>query len=343
MKAFIFGITGQAGSYLAEEMLAHGYEVHGLVRRTSFPNTSRLENILNKITLHEGDVTDYTSVANIFSKVQPDEIYQLCAQSHVGVSFNQPAATFHINSSGHTNVLEAFKNVCPKAKLLFSATSELYGQSYSVNQNGEKYQDINTPFLPNSPYAIAKLAAFHMTRLYRDSYNLYCCSTIANNHESPRRGENFVTRKITKYIGKLVNSCGKFSDGYFLGSFHQDSLNNFPKLQLGNIEAARDWSHAKDIVRAYRMILNRETPKDYVIGSGISHTVRDFLVEAFSIIGLDWQNHVEISQSCFRPGEVPYLRSDSSEIRKDLKWDNQVDFKSLVLEMVNYDIGNAYE
>lgn len=336
-KALITGITGQAGSFLGELLLEKDYEVHGLIRRTSINNTERIDHIIPYISLHEGDIIDAASVSKIISDVRPDELYNLAAQSHVGSSFTQPSSTFMINTIGHINVLEAFKNFTPQGKLLFAATSELFGESKSSRPTlptiageprAEFYQDIHTPFLPNSPYAISKLASFHMTKSYRDAYNLWCCSTIANNHESTRRTNTFVTRKITKYIGELVKRCGQ----------DKDRLSSFRKLKLGNINSSRDFSHAKDIVNAYYMIMQQTNPKDYVIGSGITHTVKEFLEAAFKHVGLNWEDYVEIDPSNFRPNEVPYLRCDSSEIRKDLGWENTVSFEQLVKEMVDADI-----
>jgi GDPmannose 4,6-dehydratase len=316
-KALVTGITGQDGSYLAEHLLDQNYQVIGLHRRSSTVNTHRISHILHNphFLLEEYDLTDPSGTNRIVSKYQPDEIYNLGAQSHVGTSFKQPTTTFEIDAVGVINLLEAIRNFSPHTKFYQAGTSEMFGRNYTL-KNGEKYQDENTPMLPQSPYGVAKLAAYHMVEIYRSSYNIFACCGILFNHESPRRGENFVTRKITRYISDVVNN--KTSD----------------KLKLGNLNAYRDWGHAKDYVKAMYLMLQQNSPKDYVIATGQTYSVQQFLDISFKLMNLDPQKHVEIDPELFRPAEVDYLKGDPSLAMKDLGWKPDYSFDDLVKDMV---------
>lgn len=319
--ACITGITGQDGSYLAASLLSRGYEVIGLHRRSSTDNFYRVKDFIShpNFNLQEFDLTDASNVTQTLVKYNPDEFYNLAAQSHVGTSFNQPNTTLDVNTAGVINILEAIRHYCPETKLYQASTSEMFGSNFQV-KGSQKYQDENTSFSPQSPYAISKVASHSMIQLYRNSYNLYACSGILFNHESPRRGSNFVTRKITTYIGKLINK--KISD----------------KLKLGNIESYRDWGHAKDYVEAMRMMLNNSTPKDYVISTGETHSVKEFLQKAFDLVDLNYEDYIEIDPELYRPSEVDYLLGDSSRARKELGWIPQISFDNLIKEMVEADI-----
>lgn len=325
--ALIFGVTGQDGSYLSALLLEKGYDVVGVSRRSSVDTTSRIAHLLPKyegqFKLVEGDVSDFVSVYDLIFKTQPDEIYNLAAQSHVGTSFSQPGYTWKVDAEGPMNILESIRRASPASRFYQASTSEMFGSNlgtlHSVNGSlSLYYQDEDTPLSPNSPYAIAKVAAHHTVRLYRDAYKVHASSGILFNHESPVRGDQFVTRKITKYLGQLV-------------------VGETPKLKLGNIDASRDWGHAKDYVRAMWMMLQQDKPDDYVVATGKTHTVREFLTEAFSYRGLDWQKHVEIDQSLFRPSEVPYLLGNYHKAYTQLGWRPQIAFYDLVKEMVDAD------
>jgi GDPmannose 4,6-dehydratase len=316
-KALVTGITGQDGSYLAEHLLDQNYQVIGLHRRSSTVNTHRISHILHNpnFLLEEYDLTDPSGTNRIVSKYQPNEIYNLGAQSHVGTSFKQPTTTFEIDAVGVINLLEAIRNFSPNTKFYQAGTSEMFGRNYTL-KNGEKYQDENTPMLPQSPYGVAKLAAYHMVEIYRSSYDIFACCGILFNHESPRRGENFVTRKITRYISDVVNN--KTSE----------------KLKLGNLNAYRDWGHAKDYVKAMYLMLQQKSPKDYVIATGQTYSVQQFLDISFKLMNLDPQKHVEIDPELFRPAEVDYLKGDPSLAMKDLGWKPDYSFDDLVKDMV---------
>ena len=325
--AIITGTTGQDGSYLAELLLTKGYRVIGLYRRSSTNSFSRINNSIlsdDNLVLEEFDLTDPSDCSSIIETYQPDEVYNLAAQSHVATSFKQPTTTVEINTIGVLNLLEAIRARCPQSRFYQASTSEMFGSNYVEHTDLGKYQNEETPFVPQSPYAIAKLASHHMVRIYRDAYKLYACSGILFNHESPRRGENFVTRKITKYIGELVN---KHIDG------------NRQKLRLGNLDATRDWGHARDYVYGMYLMLQQNSPKDYVLATGESHTVREFLEIAFKHVNLNYQDYVIVDPEFYRPCEVPYLRGDASLAKKELGWINKVSFAELVYEMVHQDIG----
>ena len=349
--ALIMGITGQDASYLAELLLEKGYKVVGIKRRTSTNTLERVEHIKDKIEIIEGDITDAACMTGIINECQPDEIYNLAAQSHVGVSFSQPSNAFEINTIGVINILEAVRQFSPHSRIYQANTSETFGNNYREVLQGNnlvRTQDETTPFAPNSPYAVSKLASHHLCLLYRQAYGLYVSSTIMNNHESPRRGEQFVTRKITKWLGEfknwsddVVGILGFNKDNIVaVNSSHYNSL--FPKLRLGNLTAKRDWSHAKDIVYAMWLILQKDEAEDYILGSGETYSVEDFLTEAFKCINIDeWQNYVVIDPEFFRPNDVDHLCCSSDKSRARLGWTPQISFKQLVAEMVESDVNGS--
>ena len=322
--AVITGVTGQDGSYLAELLLSKGYGVVGLHRRSSTNSFERLQNIKDhpRLILEEFDITDPSDCFNIVIKHRPKEFYNLAAQSHVATSFKQPTTTFEIDTVGVINILEAIRRFSSTTKFYQASTSEMFGRNYSVDSDGNKYQNEETILLPQSPYAVAKLASHRMIQIYREAYNLFTCSGILFNHESPRRGENFVTRKITKYIAQLTN-----------GLISEDT-----KLKLGNINAIRDWGHAKDYVRAMHLMLSRDKAEDYVISTGKCYTVKDFLELAFSKINKDYNKYIEIDPDLYRPAEVDYLKGNSDKAQKELNWIPEISFESLVDDMVFSDI-----
>lgn len=321
--SIITGITGQDGSYLAENLLSKGYNVIGLYRRSSSNNFDRITSIKdnNRLILEEFDLTDPSDCTNIIIKHRPQEFYNLAAQSHVGTSFKQPTTTFEINTVGVINILEAIRRFSSTTRFYQASTSEMFGSNYII-KNNEKYQDENTPFLPQSPYAVSKLSSHRMIQIYREAYGLYTCAGILFNHESPRRGENFVTRKITSYLGKLVNKI----------------IPPSTKLKLGNLSAVRDWGHAIDYVEAMRLMLNADKPDDYVISSGSCYSVEQFLEKAFGTLGLNYQDYYETDPELYRPAEVDFLRGDSSKAQKRLLWKPSYNFDDLVKDMVYSDI-----
>ena len=365
MKAIIFGITGQDGSYLAELLLEKGYEVIGITRRVSVPTLIRVNHILPKIKIIEGDITDAFSVSNVIKEEEPDEIYNLAAQSHVGTSFKQPSLTWDVTAGGVLNILEAIRYSGRKDAIKFyqASSSEMFGKNYNLRESLVdmiKYQDEKTPFAPQSPYAIAKLAAHHLVRNYRDSYGIFACSGILFNHESERRGENFVTRKITKWIGEFVGWRDDNS-GIKSGTITEfkygidivfrstevytpkigDLANSptFPKLRLGNLDAKRDWGHAEDYVRGMWEMMQHETPNDYVVATGETHSVRDFLDIAFKHIGIDdWDDFVVIDPEFYRPAEVDYLLGIPAKAKRVLGWEPEISFQQLVERMVYHDV-----
>ena len=336
MKAIIFGITGQDGSHLADLLLEKGYQVVGVCRRSSTDNTCRIKHILQneKLQLVQGDITDAHSINNILKEhADVDEIYNLAAQSHVAVSFNQPALTWDITGKGCLNILESIvSNNLLGVRFYQASSSEMFGKNYDMKRADgdyddtlpmQKYQNEDTKFMPQSPYAIAKCAAHHLTRLFREGYGLHSSSGILFNHEGPRRGETFVTRKITKWIGEFVKS-------------ERDP--NFPKLRLGNLEAFRDWGFAGDYVEAMWMMLQQDSPEDYVICTGTTHTIREFLDVAFKHIGIDdWSEYVVQDPEFYRPAEVDYLRGDCSKAKEKLGWTPKHSFEDLVKLMVDHD------
>ena len=324
--AVILGVTGQDGSYLAELLLDKGYCVVGIARRVSTDNTSRIFHLLDNpdFELKSGDITDPFSLYNILSSYEPiTEIYNLAAQSHVGTSFDQPSLTWDVTAKGVLNVLEYLASTDSSAKLYQASSSEMFGDSFST-LDGEKFQDENTVFNPQSPYAIAKLAAHHSVSLYRNSYGIHASCGILFNHESERRGDNFVTRKITKWIGDNYESLGENS------------------LYLGNLYAERDWGHAEDYVYAMWLMLQQEEPDDYVICTGETYSVEDFLNEAFRCINIwDYNEYVSIDKELLRPSEVPYLRGKCSKAEEVLGWKPRTSFKQLVERMVEFDLGRS--
>lgn len=321
-KALITGITGQDGSYLAELLLEKGYEVHGIIRRSSSFNTGRIEHLYQdfhskdaKIFLHYGDLADSSALSRLLEKIQPDEIYNLAAQSHVRVSFDIPEYTADVVGLGTIRILDAIKETKINTRFYQASTSELYGKVVETPQT-EK-----TPFYPRSPYACAKLYSYWITVNYRESYDIYACNGILFNHESPRRGETFVTKKITHAIARILKK-------------EQD------KLYLGNLDAKRDWGYAKDYVEAMWLMLQQEKAEDYVIATGETHSVREFLDEAFGLVGLDWKKYVEIDATYYRPAEVDLLLGDSTKAREKLGWKPKTTFKELVKIMLEYDLNN---
>jgi GDPmannose 4,6-dehydratase len=353
MKAIITGITGQDGSYLADLLLEKNYEVIGVTRRTSSDNAQRIKHILNhpNLKLVEGDVTDMSSVLRILSdNADVDEIYNLAAQSHVGTSFKQPSLTWDVTAKGCLDILESL--ICfgmYKVKFYQASSSEMFGSSYSVSRDGIKYQDENTKFSPQSPYAIAKCAAHEAVRIYREAYNLHASCGILFNHEGPRRGDKFVTRKITKWIDgflsylhrnnlrekDLTASCIKSDCELIFASGVQES---FPKLRLGNLDAQRDWGHAKDYVEAMWLMTQQDRPDDYVICTGVSHSIRDFLDISFEYAGIhNWSHYVFIDPEFYRPAEVDYLRGDCSKAKKELNWTPKHDLPSLIKDMLQHE------
>ena len=335
-KALITGITGQDGSYLAEFLLEKGYEVHGLIRRSSTDNTERINHLLDgpkKATLHYGDMTDGSSLIRLLYRIEPTEVYNLAAQSYVKVSFDTPEFTTDVNAVGTVRLLESIREVNPGIKFYQASSSELFGKVQ------EKPQNENTPFYPRSPYAASKLYAYWITVNYREAYNLFACNGILFNHESPRRGKNFVTRKITTSIADIL--AGKLDC-----------------LYLGNLDAKRDWGFAGDYVKAMWLILQQDEPDDYVVATGETHTVREFCELAFRNAGIDlvWEGQgldekgvdkatgrvlVKVSSEFFRPTEVDLLLGDPSKVKKKLGWKPKTSFEELVAMMVKSDIRAA--
>jgi GDPmannose 4,6-dehydratase len=315
-RALITGITGQDGSYLAELLLTKDYDVHGLVRRTSTFNTGRIDHIRERIKLHYGDLVDSTSLRNVIHAVQPHEIYNLAAQSHVRVSFEMPDYTCDVNAAGVGRMLEALRVSAVNARFYQASTSELYGKVVEVPQN-EK-----TPFHPRSPYAAAKAYGYYLTQNYRESYGIFACNGILFNHESPRRGENFVTRKITRAVGRIVAGTQK-------------------KIALGNMDAKRDWGFAGDYVEGMWRMLQADKPDDFVLATGDPHSVKEFLELAFRRAGLEWSNYVEIDERHLRPAEVDLLHGDAAKARATFGWTPKVGFTELVEMMVDADIALA--
>ena len=319
MKAFITGITGQDGFYLSKLLLEKGYEVHGTVRRSSSINTSRIDDLISKyvndgkLFLHYSDLLDSTSLTNLINNIQPDEIYNLAAQSHVAVSFKNPLYTSQTSTVGPVALLEVVKNSDKKIKYYQASSSEMYGgiDTNTLNEDSK--------FIPKSPYAVGKVFAHEMTKVYRESYGMFAVNGILFNHESPHRGETFVTRKITRAVGRI--SCG---------------LQN--KLTLGNLSASRDWGFAGDYVVGMWLMMQHDVPDDWVLATGESHTVEDFLKLAFGKVNLNWEDFVTTDKKYERPNEVAYLLGDSSKAQKKLGWELKTSFSDLVEIMVESDI-----
>lgn len=317
-KALITGITGQDGSYLAELLLDKGYEVHGLVRRSSSFNTARIDHIFDRLKLHYGDLTDASSLGWILQGIKPSEIYNLGAQSHVRVSFDVPVYTADANAVGTLKLLESVRTNCPEARVYQASSSELFGKVLETPQKE------TTPFYPRSPYGVSKQFAYWIAVNYRESYNMFVSNGILFNHESPRRGETFVTHKVTKAAVNI-------------------SLGRQKELLLGNLDAKRDWGYAKDYVEAMWLMLQHTEPDDFVVATGETHTVRDLLDVAFGYLGLDWQIYVDIDPKYYRPAEVDILQGDATKARKILGWEPKVRFKELVEMMVEHDLCAAYK
>ena len=320
-RALITGITGQDGSYLAELLLEKGYEVHGIVRRSSSINRSRIDHLEHahpshgadsRFVLHYGDMTDSGGLNRLVKTVEPDEVYNLAAQSHVHISFDQPEYTGDTAGLGTTRLLEAIRTVELPARFYQASTSEMFGLTPPP-------QNERSPFHPRSPYAVAKLYAHWMTVNYREAHGMFACSGILFNHESPRRGENFVSRKVTRGVAAIVAGKAK-------------------RLRLGNLDAKRDWGHARDYVEAMWLMLQQEEADDYVIASGIDRSVRDLVKVAFDLAGLDWEKFVEVDAAYVRPAEVPDLRGDPAKARARLGWRPRISFEVMIREMLESDL-----
>lgn len=352
MKALITGVSGQVGSYLAEFLLNKGYDVVGMRRRTATGSIWRLANCINNkhFTLVEGDVTDFSSCLSLIQTYKPDEVYNLAAQSHVGTSFNQPTYTWDATARGPLNLLECIRLTNSSAKFYQASSSEMFGTNFNHSQEEhtigfqasytelnfpwrKKWQDETTSFRPQSPYAIAKLAAHNLVKLYREAYGMYAVGGLLFNNESPRRGINFVTRKITSYLHNLVITT-------------DNNGNHYNKLKLGNLDSMRDWGFSKEYCEPIWLMLQQTTPKDYVIGTGETHSVKEFLIETFklfsktkSIVELPVDMLVDIDENCKRPAEVPYLRADASLAEKELGWKAKTKFYDLIKIMVEEENG----
>lgn len=336
--AIITGITGQDGSYLSELLLKKDYHVVGLVRRSSVNTYERIKHIENdkNLMIVESDLTDPSSINFLVNRYKPDEIYNLAAQSHVATSFTQPITTFQINTVGVLNLLEAVRNFSPHTKFYQASTSEMFGSNYTVDVESiasskiVHFQDEDTGFSPNSPYAIAKLAAHQMVGVYRKSYGLHASCGILFNHESERRGELFVTKKITNYVAKLHQYKKSISG---LDASVQNKM--YPKLKLGNLDASRDWGYAPDYVEAMWLMLQQDVPDDYVIATGETRSVKDFVVAAFKCIAVNnWEKYVEIDPEFYRPCEVEFLLGNPQKARTKLGWEPKTKFADLVKKMV---------
>jgi GDPmannose 4,6-dehydratase len=315
--ALITGITGQDGSYLAEFLLDKGYQVHGIVRRVALEDPEyrlwRIRHLLDRITLHSGSLESYASIFKVVQAVQPDECYHLSAQSFVSYSFEDEFSTINTNINGTHYVLAAIKDAAPHCRFYFAGSSEMFGNAEESPQNEQ------TPFKPRSPYGISKVAGYHLTRNYREAYGLFALSGILFNHESPRRGREFVTRKVTRTAARIKLGLDR-------------------ELRLGNLDARRDWGYAGDYVRAMWMMLQQEEPQDFVIATGETHSVRELVEVAFGYLDLDWRDHVVVDERLFRPAEIHELRGDAAKARRVLGWEPRVSFRDLVRMMVEADL-----
>ena len=324
-KALITGITGQDGSYLAEFLLDKGYEVHGIIRRASTFNTERIEHLYQdphvnnvRLFLHYGDIADSTNLIKLLYRIQPDEIYHLAAQSHVRVSFDIPEYTGDVTGLGTIRILEAIRETGLKTKFYQASSSEMYGKVQEVPQRE------TTPFYPRSPYGVAKVYAYWATVNYRESYGIFASNGILFNHESPRRGETFVTRKVSRAVARINTGLDD-------------------KLYLGNLDAKRDWGYAKEYVEAVWLMLQQDQPDDFIIATGEVHSVRELVEEAFSYLGLDWQKYVEEDPRYYRPSEVDLLVGDANKAKKLLGWEAKTKFKDVIRLMIDADLGKARE
>lgn len=321
-RALITGITGQDGSYLAELLIEKGYQVHGIIRRVALEDPRhhlwRIQHILDKLVLHPGSIESYASIFKIVEKVKPDECYHLAAQSFVSYSFEDEFSTINININGTHFVLSAIKEKAPKCRFYFASSSEMFGMAKKTPR------DENTPFHPRSPYGISKAAGFYLSQNYREAYGLFVCNGICFNHESPRRGFEFVTRKITTKVAEI-------------------KLGLASELRLGNLDAKRDWGFAGDYVKAMWLMLQQDKPDDYVIATGKTHSVREFVKLAFETAGLNWKDYIVIDKTFYRPAEVYLLRGDYSKAKKKLGWQPTVNFEELVKMMVDADLERIKE
>ncbi len=321
-KAFITGVTGQDGYYLSKFLIEKGYQVHGTVRRSSTFNTSRIETLMSEysdeklLNLYYSDLLDSSSLNGLIQTIEPDEVYNLAAQSHVAVSFKNPQFSISTSTAGPVSLLDSIKNANSEIKYYQASSSEMYGGGTKEFLNEESLFD------PKSPYAAGKVFAHNMTKIYRDSYKLFCTNGILFNHESPFRGETFVTRKITRALGRIYHGIQK-------------------KLYLGNLDAIRDWGFAGDYVEAMWLMMQHKNPDDWVVATGEAHSVRDFLDLTFSTLGLDWEEYVEVDKKYLRPNEVNHLLGDASKIKKELNWNPKVSFKELAKMMVDSDLNLA--
>jgi GDPmannose 4,6-dehydratase len=317
-RALITGISGQDGSYLAELLLDKGYEVHGIVRRAAIEDPehrmSRIKHLLPRLQIHSGSVESFASIFNVVKSVVPDECYHLAGQSYVAYSFEDEFSTLMTNINGTHHILSSLRQAVPTCRFYFAASSEMFG-------NAPPPQNENTPFRPRSSYGISKLTGYHLVRNYREAYGMFAVNGILFNHESPRRGFEFVTRKITSHVARIKKGLTR-------------------ELRLGNLEARRDWGHAKDYVRAMWLMLQADAPDDYVVGTGESHSVREFLEIAFQQVGYDYRGLVISDPTYFRPAEIYDLVADPSKVREKLGWKNQYRFPELVREMVESDLSN---
>ena len=312
-RALVTGITGQDGSYLAEFLLQKDYMVFGMVRRSSTDNLARIEHLLGQIELRSGDLLDQSSLTSILREVQPDEVYNLAAQSFVPASWEQPIATTQYTALGVARLLEAIRLECPHARFYQASSSEMFGKALEVPQNER------TPLYPRSPYGVAKTFGHWVTVNYRESHNIFACSGILFNHESPRRGKEFVSRKVTDAVARIARGLAS-------------------ELRLGNLEARRDWGYAGDYVEAMWLMLQQDSPDDYVIATGETHSVRELVEIAFAAAGLDWKRHVKIDPKLLRPAEVELLQGDSTKARRQLGWKPTVSFRDLIETMVKADL-----
>ena len=322
MKALITGITGQDGAYLAELLLEKGYEVHGTVRRSSSINTERIDGLIskysddNQLTLHYSDLLDSSSITNLLNNIRPDEVYNLAAQSHVSVSFINPIFTTQIGTLGSISILEGIRHLNKDVKFYQASSSEMFGGASKELLNEKSLFDAK------SPYGASKVFAHEITKIYRESYELFGVNGILFNHESPLRGETFVTRKISKAVGRISAGIQE-------------------RLTLGNLEASRDWGYAKDYVDGMWKMMQHDTAEDWILATGVTKTVKEFAEAAFNVVGLSWENYVDISEKYFRPNEVDYLVGDATKAKNELGWEPTVDFDELVKIMVEHDITEA--